>query len=1018
MRRLAAAALATLLACSFLPAPPAVAAPYGKNKVQLQAPRWQVLTTEHFLIHYHDGAEELAVRASLIAEEAYAELASRLGSDLPGRTPLVLYNSHEEFAQTNISDALIGEGTGGFSEPLRNRVVLPYNGSHEDFVHVIRHELVHAFMFHMAFGDGSHLMGASFFNVPLWFAEGIAEWLSSGWDAEADMYVRDATINDYLWPVEQVGGFMVYKQGQAAMRLLSERYGPDKLVQFWWKVGELRSVNAALGKVYGLTLEDFNRIYRQEMRRRYWPRYADLEDVRDIARPLTDHVKAGTALNQMPALNPTGDKLVCFSDREGLVDLWLMSSLDGRIIRRLGQSRRSSRFESFHSFRSSIGFAPDGREVALVAKSGNVEKLHTIDVETGRVTRSLDLDLDMASSPVFAPDGKSLVVVGTLGGRTDLYRILLPGFNGTLHGQSLQLDDGVLFTRLTDDMGDETRPVFSPDGRRLLFLHNPLAEVQYAFEGEGEDRRLRWARYEGEDADKERERGPDQTRQVVSIDLETGQRRVHYEGADPVQQVLWIEPDTAVLVLRKGGFDNIHLARFEGPQETLVLDPAMTNLVGGVSYLTYSALADRLVFSSFQAGGWDLFAADDFLKSWSLRTPAGAAPTPVVLEPPAAVAAEGLPAPVEDPEVVGTVSPYSPKLQVDLSEALGGGNVYYSPDVGMGMANVITLSDLLADHRMRFLLNFYGSFDNSDLSASYSYLKRRMDWTMGGFHTNNYYGGVFTGLGELLGDRTYFKESNTGAFVRATYPLDTFRRLDVDLQAMSSRRTGFEYIDGTITLQDADKVTRELYQVEVAYTHDTALHGLHGPAAGSRWSVGVSRSLNLADSNLDRLTASLDYRRYWLPWRRNTFAVHLAVAASEGDDPRGFVLGGPWTLRGYRFYDFETTENLSGTRMALLSAEYRVPFIDYLIFGWPGRWGLTGIGGTTYVDLGSVWTDEVRFFGDDAGGRWGMDDMRGDFGLGLRANFMFLPLRFDWAWKTDLRRVEPALFQFSIGREF
>ena len=1001
--RLPALLMILLAGAAQLAALPAGAIPYGKNKVQLQAPQWQVLTTEHFLIHYHDDAEELAVRAALIAEEAYAELAARLGRDLPRRTPLVLYNSHEDFAQTNISDALIGEGTGGFSEPLRNRVVLPYNGSHEDFVHVIRHELVHAFMFHMAFGDGSHMVGASFFHVPLWFAEGIAEWLSSGWDAEADMYVRDATINDYLWPLDQVGGFMVYKQGQAAMRLLSERYGPDKLVQFWWRVGELRSVRAALGQVYGLTMEDFNKLYRQEMRRRYWPRYAELEDVLGIARPLTDHLEAGTALNQMPALNPAGDKLVCFSDREGLGDLWLVSALDGRVIRRLGQSRRSSRFESFHSFRSSISFGPDGRSVALVAKSGNVEKLHILATESGDVRLSLDLGLDIASSPSFAPDGRSLVLVGTAGGRTDLYQVILPeaGAEATVR-------------RLTDDIGDEARPVFSPDGARILFLHNPQAEVAYEFVEEDGKRRLAWARHEVEDP----ERGPDQARQVVSLEVETGRRRVHFAGPDPVQQILWITSDQAVLILRRGGFDNIHLARFAGADEALVIGNPLTNLLGGVSHLSYSARADRLVFSSFQAGGWDLFAADDFLKSWSRRHPAGLPPVPVVLEPAAVVPDDGIPAAVEDPEAVGWVQPYSPRLQVDLSQALGGGNVYYSPDVGLGMANVITLSDLLADHRMRFLLNFYGSFDNSDLSASYSYLKRRIDWTAGAFHTNNYYGGVFTGLGELLADRTYFKEQNTGGFVRATYPLDTFRRFDLDLQAMSSSRTGFEYIDGTIYLQDADQVTRELYQVSLGYTHDTALHGRHGPAAGSRWNVGVSRSLNLADSNLDRLTASLDYRRYWMPWRRNTFALHLAVAASEGDDPRGFVLGGPWTLRGYRFYDFETTDNLSGTRMALLSAEYRVPFIDYLIFGWPGRWGLTGIGGTTYVDLGTAWNDRVRFFGDDEDGRWGMRGLRGDFGVGLRADLMFLPLRFDWAWRTDLRRVEPALFQFSIGREF
>ena len=244
------------------------------------------------------------------------------------------------------------------------------------------------------------------FRIPLWYAEGIAEWLSSGWNDEADLYIRDATINDYLFPLDQVGGFMVYKQGQAAMRLLSERFGPQKLVDFWWRVGRMRSVEKALQAVYGLDVAELNKLYRREMRRRYWPRYSELQQVADFARPLTDHQEEGSGLNDRPALNPAGDKLVYFSDREGLVDLWLMSAIDGRVIRRLAQSRRSSRFETLRSFQSGLSFSPDGREVALIAKSGNHETLHTIDVASGDITRSLRLGFDVAVNPAWSPDGR------------------------------------------------------------------------------------------------------------------------------------------------------------------------------------------------------------------------------------------------------------------------------------------------------------------------------------------------------------------------------------------------------------------------------------------------------------------------------------------------------------------------------------------------------------------------------------------------------------------------------------
>ncbi len=993
---------------------------FGKNKVQVDCPHWMVLNTPHFRIHYDEGSEELAVRASLIAECAYRELSDRFAADLPWTVPLILYKSHNDFSQTNISDGLIGEGTGGFSEPLRNRVVLPYNGSHSDFVHVIRHELVHAFMFHMAFGQRSHLAGLSFFHVPLWFAEGIAEWYSSGWDPEADMFVRDATINDYLQPIDQVGGFMVYKQGQAAMRLLAERYGDKRLVEFWWQVGELRSVPAALHSVYGLTMKDFNKLYRREMRQRYWPRYSDLEEVSEIARPLTDHLEAGAFLNQMPALNPNGDQVVYFSDRAGLVDLWLMSALDGRLLRKLGSSRRNNRFESFHSFRSGITFSPLGNEVALVAKSSNVETLHTIDVSSGEVTSSIKLGLDVASSPAFSPDGKAIVLAGTKQGRTDLYLVQWPGSEANLGsnlGPAVELGAGITLKRLTEDMGDEVRPVWSPDGGALLFLHNPLAEIEYEFliEEDG-SRRLQWARPVGSAETYHGRLAPEM--EIVHLDLVTGARQVVTTRCDQVQQILWLPDNKVVMVERKGGLDNIALADFDQKKFRLQHIQSLSNLLGGVSYLSYSPRADRLVFSAFQAGGYDLFAADNFLGQWSRRKVQGVSPEPVAVAPPALVERRGLPAPLVAPEKVGLVEDYSPRLRVDLSRALAGGAVYFNPDVGLGMANVISFSDLLADQRLELMLNFYGSFDNSDLSASYTYLKHRIDYGAGIFHYNNFHNSLFTGMGEMLSKQTKFKEQNTGIYGFARYPLDTFRRFDFELQYLDSKRTNYAYTGQDYLLLPGERTVKNLIQPSLSYTHDTALYGLHGPVSGCRWMISTARSLAVSSSSLDRFTTALDFRKYWLPWRGNSLAVHLSVAVSDGDDPRGFVLGGPSTLRGFRYYDFETISNLAGTKMALLSFEYRVPFVDYLVFGWPSRWGLTGIGATTYLDFGTAWNHKVRFFGEDQDGRWGMQELRGDFGLGLRANFMFLPVRLDWAWKTDLRQTSGATFQFSIGPEF
>ena len=66
---------------------------------------------------------------------------------LRGRQPLVLYASHPDFEQTNTIQGELGEGTGGVTEPLRRRIILPLGGPLADTDHVIGHELVHAFQF-------------------------------------------------------------------------------------------------------------------------------------------------------------------------------------------------------------------------------------------------------------------------------------------------------------------------------------------------------------------------------------------------------------------------------------------------------------------------------------------------------------------------------------------------------------------------------------------------------------------------------------------------------------------------------------------------------------------------------------------------------------------------------------------------------------------------------------------------------------------------------------------------------
>ena len=172
---------AACLAAAALAPGAAHAQGFGKNKVQYRTFEWSVISSPHFDVYYYKGGDSLALRVLDLAEKANVKLTRDMGHILSKKVPIILYVSHNDFAQTNVTTEFLDEGTGGFTELLKNRVVLPFTGSYEELRHVVVHELVHAFMFDMLYANGvpSFVTPQSVVNVPLWFAEGMAEYLET-----------------------------------------------------------------------------------------------------------------------------------------------------------------------------------------------------------------------------------------------------------------------------------------------------------------------------------------------------------------------------------------------------------------------------------------------------------------------------------------------------------------------------------------------------------------------------------------------------------------------------------------------------------------------------------------------------------------------------------------------------------------------------------------------------------------------------------------------------------------------
>lgn len=1049
---------------------------FGKNKVQYKQFEWYVLKTPHFDINFPGGYRDLAARTGVILETGYGKLSNDLTHQIAWRIPVIIYGSHADFQQTNVTWSLIPEGVMAFAEPTRKRMVLHFGGSNEEYVHTAVHELVHIFSFDIIYGTllRSVFSRSFLFPIPLWFMEGLAEYYSSGYDGSAEMFMRDATVFDYMSDLDYTGGYMAYKSGQAAIYYLNETYGPGKVLEIMDNVRNSRgSLDLALQSSLGINSVELSRDWKKAMRRRYWPLFADKKEPGAYGRRLTDHVKNHHGMNTKPAFSPDGEYLVYFSDLKGLDGIYLMNAVTGRVEKRLISGMMSTRFESIKSMNSSLTYSRDGTRIAFVAKSQGSDKLFIVGVPNGKVLHEIPFSLDFFHSPAWSPTADTIAFVGVVQGQTDLY---------------LYDVAGAKLSRLTENADDEATPSWFPDGKRIVYERTAANALQPVFmpDSTGVDRLT------GVDfTDPGNVRTADSD--IWSIDTETGEQNlvIRTTGND-ANPIVLEGGEEIVFTSDEGGIANLY-------RGSVVVGSyyRFTDLLGGVFSFAHSIAGDRLVYSAFDTGGFDLFAMDGFLEkskiSYStggpavqeltarempsdtassreyagdtlaqaadtLRAPAGTAgaadaerplegsvKVEVTMnrlnEPPSI----GIPGPGRgegefpavvvdedskeniDPDTleairtrvirqVGTIQRYHAGLGPDyVGNVMGVG---YSTGFGFQYYNQVAFSDLLGDHHLFFGFNFSRSIEDSDLIVTYRYLKKRMDYGFGAFQFKNYLNSRVSSIGETFQDYQLFTERNYGLFALASYPFSTFMRADLEVQGFISEREFFGfYREGSLGYEYyvPQKSTRHLIQPTFSLVHDSAYFGSFGPVIGSRWMLSASRGFSFSGDDISRTTFFADYRKYLPLFYRNYLAVRGIGAMSLGDDPQIFFLGGPLTMRGYDYLQF------SGSRILLFNVEYRLPLVDAIIFGWPGRWGIPDIGGTLFLDTGSV-----SGRGSSVGPLpyWlhprGADDLKfySDFGFGFYMRMGYLILNFQLGWPTDFNRTGDVMFHFYIGPQF
>ena len=1009
---------------------------FGQNKVQYKVYEWQYIQTHNFDIYFDKGQDSLAYFAAGVLEDAHIIIAEQLNHELTSRVPVIIYTSPNDFQQTNVIPDLLPEGVGGFTEVFKTRVVVPFDGSYENFRHVLHHELTHAVSFNLLYENAisSLISRQAFFSQPLWLAEGFAEYSSrKGWTYDADMHVRDAVIEGYLPPIPEMFGLLNYKAGHALIIYLAETYGEQKISEINNKGKLLITIDRAIDASLGSDLEKISKDWHRELRRLYWPELAKRQTTAEIGKMMTDHQKDGSSINKNPVWSPKKDRIAITSDRSSpqdgysdrFTDIFVISSIDGAVIDKLVSAEKSGDLESLHSYYSAMTWSPDGEKLVFVSQSHGLDALFFVDAGTKEIYKKYQPGLSGLRSPDWSVQGNKIVVTGINQGRTDLYLL------------DLTTDK---FTQITSDKYDDVDPDFSPDGTKIAFTSDrPVSN--------SDNTAFVYGQYN-----------------IFLYNLLNGEMTALTDDKTQSSESDW-SPDGNMLAYAsyKNGISNIYIHDFSTGE-----DYPVTNTLTGVFSPSWSPDGDKIAISIFNYYGYDVAVikdikpiADGELEPTSFKSTGRLYP-----EKEPITAAEGE---KETPKESGkdfskyifTAGSEMAKIKTDslsrdtsevaeyagidmadtleyltpdgsykkkkytpkFSPELIAGGFSYDNFYGLQGQSYISISDMMGNHNILIMSDVVNTIDNTNIQVYYQYLAKRLDYFAGVFHFKNTYWDE--------ANEYYFSDRLFGAGGAVSYPFSKFSRFDINLNQVT--------IDRSFLYSNKLSESTNLFIGSLSYISDGVVWGVVGPVYGQRYKVSLEQSLKLVNSGLSYTALEVDYREYFHFGKEYNFAFRFAGGASFGDDARKYNLGGTsyWIdpsqatldiysqqeiyvnkmavpLRGYNYFE------LTGKKYALMNLELRFPFIDYFKMRWPLGMTLSQVRGSLFWDTGAAFdlADDFKLFDEEVGFPK-LGTPKSGVGFSIQANLGIFVLRYDLAWKTDLYTIAAhPKYYFSFGANY
>ncbi|HKL09767.1 MAG TPA: basic secretory protein-like protein [Bacteroidales bacterium] len=937
-------------------------AQFGQNKVMYDRFDFEVYHTPHFDIYNYLKNDSLLFDLGQLSERWYTRHMA-IFADTLDNSPIILYNNTADFKQTTVISGIIGVGTGGVTEGLRGRVVIPVMVSNKETDHVLGHEMVHVFQYNLV-RENDSLSFNSLGNTPLWMIEGMAEFLSIGTqDNRTSMWMRDAVIHDKLPTIKDMtrkpGEYFPYRYGHAFWAFVTGVWGDNIMQPLFYKTLQY-GMNYAFQDVLHMKPDSLSKVWANATKEYYT---SQLKDTIPPIGKVLFNLENGGEINLSPVVSPDGKYVTFLSNKNVIdVDLLLAETETGEIKSTLTSSLKKSHIDDFNYIEEAGSWSPDGKQYIMTTFTKGKNKFLIVSLENTKIkdTREIEIEgVETLVNPEWSPNGENIVFNGLVNGKSDLY------LYNIITGETEQL---------TDDYYSDLQPSWSADGSEIVFISDRGNDTNLEKQIYGSYKLCIIKR---------------KTKEVLVYDL--------FPGADIFSPQYSPYDSSLYFLSNADGYRNLY--KYELQKGEIFKLTRFATGITGITDLAPSFSISRetgqIAYTYYTHGNYEIYLAkpEEFL---NIPVSSGSVNRSAEFLPPGKgrlydMVNYNLSYHNSFPEDSFKIQEYDPRFQLEYigSNGVGAGTSTYGTFISGGIS--MLFSDMLKYHQIYTMLNINGEVYDFGGQVAYINSKKRITWG-GSFSHFPYRGMYYSYKYDSLADgtRTFVENYNLvrifeenfsllshfpissklrieGGFSYARY---SYRIDSINYYYLADEETGYPmgYIGQNKQKVDDVPDPYNIGSVYFAFVGDNSNFGITSPLSGYRYRFQAGQMFDhYLITNLN-----FDVRKYFFakPFSFAFRALHYGRYGKSANKLYPIFLGNEYIIRGYNYNAFYKRDNLytenyldanrlSGSKIFAFNAEIRFPF--------------TGIERLSLIKSKYLYSDLNLFF--DAGVAWTKDKL-------------------------------------------